>query len=269
MTPAAGFLGLWVSKSAAKVRNIYFQNLEDFSHQLASREGEAKSQSRALKDDERYLQLLRIRKTRAVKVIQNRFKEKRKFTAARMACFRQAEDTGCADQMRTNNVMMWLAVFAILNRFEVTLHQKEIWEKKTRRYLEWLDETSPPLPPPPPEAPPLDIDEGLHYRYQLRRREYAHQWETAGHTVLGKEKFERIKNMDDGPAKVEKKLVAKRWLEKAMQVTSEKEHQECLRRAWCLENDWASMDDPNLDPNEINKWAAARLAKESALARRT
>mmetsp|Transcript_47149 Transcript_47149/g.95189 ORF Transcript_47149/g.95189 Transcript_47149/m.95189 type:complete len:181 (+) Transcript_47149:31-573(+) len=156
--------------------------------------------------------------------------------------------------MRERRLLTWFALFSVFQRFNEVMARPEKMERRQRQYLELLDRTDPPPPPPPLKDPPKKSDELLHYKYEERRAKYVDQWEKAGKMVVGQEKFDKILNMENGPAEKEKKLIAQKCFTLASEVMSEQEHQEFLQKAWRLENDWASMDDPASVQEEIDRW---------------
>merc|ERR1719199_2418020 len=75
---------------------------------------------------------------------------------------------------------------------------------------------------------------------------YENQWRTEGQRVLGKDKFEDIRNMPrNGPAQREKKIIAEKCLQQANEVLNEAEYQELLRKAWRLGDDHAALSEYN------------------------
>eukprot|EP00971_Amphidinium_carterae_P028448 559928-Amphidinium_carterae.2 len=56
--------------------------------------------------------------------------------------------------------------------------------------------------------------------------------------TLGKEKFEEMRKNPMGLAEKQKELIARVQMRKAMKAMSEKQFQDCLKKAWRLMNDW-------------------------------
>merc|ERR1712125_101924 len=171
-------------------------------------------------------------------------------------------DGGRDTKLRERRLLTWLCLFSVLEKFDQRLKLPEIADVKEARFLRALP---PPPPPPPPQAPPSAADEDLHYRYEEMKARYEPQWKNAGRMALGEEKFDAIRSLENGPAEKEKVLISQKCLERANQVMSEREHQEFIRKAWCLENDWSSVDEVN--PNDIARWAktaSASLASKSS-----
>mmetsp|Transcript_21164 Transcript_21164/g.28521 ORF Transcript_21164/g.28521 Transcript_21164/m.28521 type:complete len:238 (+) Transcript_21164:1-714(+) len=211
-------------------------------------------ETRLLQERERQSHATNLRRTKAAKLIQEISKMNLNVMYQRMQMYKQAELQGRDDQMRERKLMMWFALFSVFQRFNDVMATPDKQVRRQKQYLELLDEEEPPPPAHPMKDPPVGLDEELHYKYEERRAKYADRWEKAGNMIVGREKFDKILNMESGPAEREKKHIAQKCFSKASEVMSEQEHQEFLQKAWRLENDWASMDDLASVQEEIDRW---------------
>merc|ERR1719456_1456102 len=141
----------------------------------------------------------------------------------KMKLYEEAEFQGTESNLRARKLLSWIATLSFLRRFDEKMQLPEIVKAKTEVYLTNLE---PPPPPPPPEEPPDSEEEELHDKYEAMIRRYEDQWKKEGQRVLGKEKFEDIRNMPrNGPAEREKKIIAQRCLQQAGEVLNEAEYQ--------------------------------------------
>mmetsp|Transcript_129742 Transcript_129742/g.361421 ORF Transcript_129742/g.361421 Transcript_129742/m.361421 type:complete len:716 (-) Transcript_129742:79-2226(-) len=249
------YIGVWVSDSEARIRNIAVTNLQDYIEDLKQQDHEMRREVQEREEEARLLKASLLRRTRAVRLIQEYIRCRQNFTFQRMQLYRQAEGLGSEDQLRGKRLLTWFALLSVFEKFNEVMARPEMMERRNRHYLEELDRECLPPPPPPLQDPPTAADVELHNRYEERRRKYARQWEKAGRMVAGPEKFDKMKNTQrDGPADLQKRLIAQKCYERAKEVPSEKEHQELLVKAWQLENDWATFDNPETARHEFERW---------------
>jgi len=268
-----GTVGIWCSRSIANIRSAIVTNLEDFVEDMRRQDRRMIEEEVVNQEREKHNRASMLRRTRAAKLIQEVSKMNLSIMKQRMQMYRQAERQHRDEQMRERKLLTWFALFSIFAKFNEVMARPEKMDKRQKQYLELLDLTDPPPPAPPLKDPPKDFDEMLHYRYEERRVRYADRWEKAGKMVVGQEKFEKILNMENGPAEREKKAIASKCFTKAAEVMSEQEHQEYLQKAWRLENDWVCMDDMAHAQEEIERWreekTRANLQKEKMQKTRT
>lgn len=251
-----GTVGVCAALSQVKIRNVTAISLEEHMQRLRWGEYNYSVEKSILESLRKRLASHASSAARAVKLIQDVARVKLHYVRQRMKLYRAAEEAGRDTKMRERKLLTWLALFSVLQKFDRRLKEPEIADVKEARFLRALP---PPPPPPPPMAPPSKDDEELHYRYEEMKARYEPQWKNAGRMVLGEEKFDAIRSLENGPAEKEKLLISQKCLEKANHVMSEREHQEFIRKAWCLENDWESLDE--VDPKQIERWAQNASAK--------
>jgi len=194
---------------------------------------------------------------KAANLIQECSRVKLGYCRQRMQMYFDADACGRKPDIRAKMLMTYFSLLSVFARINEVLAEPAFLEKKNFLYRERLDREVPPPPPPPCKDPPNPEDEELHYRYEMSRMKYAQEWERAGRMVVGQENFEKkIRNLEkkDGPAEKEKRLIAAKCYEKAVEVMSEKEHHEYMLKAWRLENDWMSMDDSDVTKEDIERW---------------
>eukprot|EP00933_Yihiella_yeosuensis_P022204 TRINITY_DN1747_c3_g1_i3.p1 TRINITY_DN1747_c3_g1~~TRINITY_DN1747_c3_g1_i3.p1 ORF type:complete len:629 (-),score=125.66 TRINITY_DN1747_c3_g1_i3:123-1973(-) len=275
----AAYIGLWAADSDARIRYIFVTDLEATMKTMHYATTEYDRELSEMQEKERLRRLIEIRKLRAIKLIQHNCKVKLARTRARMRFYEKSKELGCEDQMRKNQVLAWVTVFALFEQMENALHGKkgfdrDICDKKEIQFLRMLDETSPPPPPPPAKEPPSAEDEVLHYKYQLAQRRFKHQWNRAGRVVIGEERFRAMQNESKCSADA-KRAFAERLFKEAFDAPSEAEHQAKLYNAWRLENDWADPEKKtdgavhasDTDPekktdgkkSELAKWVDAKM----------
>jgi len=265
-----GSFGFWASRSCARIRGAAVADLKELVDSIGRQAHLMAECSAAMRAEEEHHRVQMLRGSRAARLIQEVCRVRLCFVRQRMKRYHQAEKQGMDDTLREKKLLTWFALLSVLQRFNEVMTRPAELEQQNRRYLELLDREAPPPPPPPLKEPPKVADEELHYRYRERRQKYAHAWEKAGRRVVGQEAFDRIRNLESGPAEQEKQLVAQKCYDHAMEAMSEQEHQEYLQRAWRLENDWASLDDPQT-AHEFERWrdekARAAAPKRPAAAR--
>lgn len=261
-----GSVGLWTAKSVASIRNIVVINLEEIVKDMRLHDQRMVDEALVMKEKAKSTRAKMLRRTKAARLIQEISKLNLHIMHQRMQMYDQAERQGRDDALRDKKLLTWFALFSVFQRFNDVMAQPEKQERRTQLYLEWLDAKDPPPPAPPLKDPPRQTDEELHYRYEERRNKYADRWEKAGKMVVGQERFEKILNMESGPAEREKRLIAQKCFAKATEVMSEQEHQEFLRKAWRLENDWTSMDDVAEVTEEIERWRDEKVKAAVATA---
>lgn len=195
----------------------------------------------------------------ASRVIVGVAKVKLNMMKQKMKLYEEAQVQGTEDNLRARKLFSWIASLSVLRRFDEKMQLPEIEQEKVEVYLKNLD---PPPPPPPPEEPPDSEEEELHEKYEAMIHRYEKQWRTEGQRVLGKDKFEDIRNMPrNGPAEREKKIIAQKCLEQAREVLAEGEYQELLRKAWRLGDDHAAFSEYN--PGEFARRVAEEKDKSS------
>jgi len=250
-----------------QVRGFGASSLEDYAQEVFE------GMFRVAQERNRIEQLRRKQKAkenstvRAVRLIQDMAKIKVSYIKQRMMQYQQAEKAGRDVTMRKQKLLTWLALLSVLEKFSKKANFPDIKKERESRFLKTL----PPPPPPPPSVdPPSQQEEELHFQYEAMKQEYEKLWTREGRNVLGGDKFQAMQAEENGHAEKEKSLIAQKCLERAMKVMSEHEHQDYIRKAWCLRNDWSSVDE--VDPKEISEWAqreAASLAKRQPTSSRT
>jgi len=195
----------------------------------------------------------------AARIIVSVAKVKLNMMRQKMKLYDEAEYQGTEANLRARKLLTWVASLSFLKKFDEKMQLGEIERAKTDHYL-----TSLPLPPPPPppEDPPDSEEEELHEKYEAMIRRYEGSWNKEGQRVLGKDKFEEVRNKRSGPAEKEKKIIAQKCLQRANEVLNEAEYQEFLRKAWRLGDDHAAL-------TEYNAQEFARQAANTTPAKKT
>jgi len=265
---AAGQVGLWAWKATASIRNMVLVDLTDLVE--AYNDGrEMMIQKRyATEDIQRREHATLLRQTKAARLIQEIGKMNLSVMQQRMQMYKQAELQGRDEIVRERKLLVWFALFSVFQKFNEVMALPHMAQKRLNYHLEMLDRTDPPPPAAPLQEPPNSTEEDLHYHYEAARAKYAHRWEKAGKRMYGGdgEKFHKILNAENSPAVKEKRLIAQKCFTKADEVLAESDHQDFLKKAWRLENDYASMECVDGDPEEwaeIERW---REEKQKALA---
>jgi len=183
-----------------------------------------------------------INAVQASKVIVSVARVKLKMMSQKMKMYEESEAKQSDGVLRARKLLIWTATLSVLSKFAVKMRTPLIRQKMEEQYLKSL-----PAPPPPPPlaAPPDAGDEELHEKYEAIIERYRPQWMEEGRKALGEEKFENLRNMKDGPASREKKLVAQKCIEQARSVLSQQEYLELLRKAWRLGDDHAALEEYN------------------------
>jgi len=208
---------------------------------------------------ERDKKLAMKRQSMAARLIQEVGKLKNGLLNQRMEMYYQAESQGREDQLRERKLLTWMTLLNVLAKINQEMSKPAKQDLRNKKFLQELDEECPPPPPPPMRPPPSQEEEDLHYRYEAMKAKYAWQWDKAGKKVLGWEKFEKVKNMQNEKDETtafafkHKKIMAQRCIDHAINAMSEKEHTEWLRKAWCFEHELAEADSES-QKTEMEKW---------------
>lgn len=183
-----------------------------------------------------------VNAVQASRVIVSVARVKLKMMSQKMKMYEESEAKQSDGVLRARKLLMWTATLSVLSKFADKMRTPLIRQKMEEQYLKSL-----PAPPPPPPlaAPPDAGDEELHEKYEAIIERYRPQWMEEGRKALGEEKFENLRNMKDGPASREKKLVAQKCIEQARSVLSQQEYLELLRKAWRLGDDHAALEEYN------------------------
>mmetsp|Transcript_35708 Transcript_35708/g.65533 ORF Transcript_35708/g.65533 Transcript_35708/m.65533 type:complete len:411 (-) Transcript_35708:139-1371(-) len=206
-----------------------------FEEKWQEREEELQREIRDKKDEAQKQKLTQIRSTQAARTIQMIVRMKHDFKKQRMQYYYEAEESGRDQLLREKKLLIWVGLFSVLQKFDDHLQKPNVMSMLNAKVLKGL----PPPPPPPPKGPPPSKDdELLHDEYERNRALYMRQWTREGEMTLGKEKFEEMRNNPVGLAQKQKELIARVQMKKAMKAMSEKQFQDCLKKAWRLMNDW-------------------------------
>jgi len=183
-----------------------------------------------------------INAVQASRVIVSVARVKLKMMDQKMKMYEESEAKQSDGVLRARKLLNWTATLSVLAKFAEKMKTPIIRKTMEEQYLKSL----PAPPPPPPLASPPDAgDEELHEKYEAIIERYRPQWMEEGRKALGEEKFEALRNMKDGPASREKKLVAQKCIEQARGVLSQQEYLELLRKAWRLGDDHAALEEYN------------------------
>jgi len=198
---------------------------------------------------------------KAVVAIQHATVFKLKMMHDNMNSLNEAEITGKGLEAKQRKMLSWIVMATVCKRMCIKL-KDGTGEQYKQKMLKSL---APPPLPPPSDPPPSKSDEQLHYDYEDMRAKYAHQWEKAGQTMLGKVKFDEIRNMrtDNGPSQRMKQMVMQKCSERADVVMSEQEHQEFIKRAWRLKNDWQPAEEYEEELHQARVIREARVQRGS------
>mmetsp|Transcript_43792 Transcript_43792/g.101154 ORF Transcript_43792/g.101154 Transcript_43792/m.101154 type:complete len:413 (-) Transcript_43792:67-1305(-) len=206
-----------------------------FEEKWQEREDELQREIREKKDEAQRQKLAQIRSTQAARTIQMIVRMKHDFKKQRMQYYYEAEDSGRDQLLREKKLLVWVGLFSVLQKFDDHLQKPNAMSMLNAKVLKGLPA---PPPPPPKGAPPSKEDELLHDEYEKNRALYMRQWTREGEMTLGKEKFEEMRKNPMGLAEKQKELIARVQMRKAMKAMSEKQFQDCLKKAWRLMNDW-------------------------------
>lgn len=228
-----------------RVRSMMVADLKDYAESLQSCAKDLDEEKTRLRKFHVERMAYSCRASRASKLIQEVAKFKVELIQQRMRRYKQAEDQRTHTKMREINLMTWLAVLHFAAKFDDIIHEGQELAVIQQQFLKKLE--PPPLPPPSAE-PPNAAEEELHKRYEAARHKYKKEWERAGRKWMGKAEFKKMRdNFDHSKADKKREEIAKQLQKKAGEVMSEVEHQDNLRRAWILNNDWQTWEDAHPD----------------------
>lgn len=261
-------LGLYTGRNRLKIRSMLVTNLQEYTEALGRCYADLEEEKKRLRTFHVHRLAQTCRMSRASRLIQEVAKFKVELINQRMKRYYQSEEQRNAGPIRERNLLTWIAVLHFAAKFDDVLHEGNELQIVQQQYLKRLD--APPLPPPP-ENPPNEAEEELHMRYEKARYTYRKKWEDAGKQWMGKEQFDKMREMKDEEdaregktTAMEKRIdIANILKQKADNVMSEQEHQDNLRRAWILSNDWQTIEEYEQEQAEE---AAARKKREAARA---
>mmetsp|Transcript_48754 Transcript_48754/g.156669 ORF Transcript_48754/g.156669 Transcript_48754/m.156669 type:complete len:404 (+) Transcript_48754:51-1262(+) len=263
-----GHLGIWVGKSAvAWVKDYSVVDFTDYEDQLRHG-GHMVSLAKKQQEQDEYLAKVSDRRQeQAATTLQCAVHLRKEMVKQRMRVYRDAEAAGQAQDLREATALQWVFLLAFFNKIDKVLHEPEIFEPIYHEYLETLDRECPPPPPPPLEKPPRERDEELQHKYEVTKATHTQLAKSTALRVLGPDQYERLRTSEKGVAllQMQKGSIAQKCWEQAMQATTERDHQEYLRKAFCLENDYDSVED--IAPEEFKRWLESK-AEEMDLASR-
>lgn len=259
LKPLPGCIGLFANQSQVTIRNVVMINLQEYVSALKYQQHKMTEERGMMKLKDRDSKAALKRRSMAARLIQEVGKLKNGLLGQRMEMYKQAETQGREEQLREKKLLTWMALLNVLSKINEEMKDPPKQGRHNEKFLRELDAECPPPPPPPQRPPPSKEEEELHYRYEEMKLKYEHQWDRAGKKVLGKEKFEKVKNMqsdkDDNTAFAfkQRKVQAGRCLDNAINSMSEKDHYEWLRKAWCFEHEILEGDLES-QKEEMEQW---------------
>jgi len=269
LKPLPGCIGLFANQTRVSIRNVVMINLQEYVSSLRYQQQKMQEERVTLRLRERDTKAALKRRSMAARLIQEVGKLKNGLLSQRMEMYNQAEQQGREEQLREKKLLTWMTLLNVLAKINQEMSNPSKQDLRSKKFLEGLDEECPPPPPPPMRPPPSKEEEDLHYRYEAMKAKYAPQWNRAGGKVLGKEKFERVKNMQNdkdetgGFAFKQKKNIEEKCLEEAMNSMSERDHFNALKKAWCFEHELAEGD-PESQKEEMERWYLEKVEKRKA-----
>eukprot|EP00930_Biecheleria_cincta_P098696 TRINITY_DN90346_c0_g1_i1.p1 TRINITY_DN90346_c0_g1~~TRINITY_DN90346_c0_g1_i1.p1 ORF type:complete len:563 (+),score=123.14 TRINITY_DN90346_c0_g1_i1:230-1690(+) len=219
-------IGVWAADSCVRIRGVSLASLEELKKTVADSEETFKESLREKELEARNYRVQQFMRIRATKLIQGMVKRKIAERKARMAAYIESMEDGVGDEMDKEMLLGW---------------GRDAKQKSKPEDSNILEKWSPRESLAPRKEDPRDAE--LHLMYEMKRNQYASQWEAAGQQVLGIEQFkEMIKT--HGPAQEKKKLIAKAFLKQAKEAASEVEHKLLLHKAKRLKDDYSeNMED--------------------------
>jgi len=252
LRPLPGCIGLFANRTQVLIRNVVMINLAEYVGSLRQQQEKMAEERGLMKLRDRDSKAAMKRRSMAARLIQEVGKLKNGLLGQRMEMYKQAEAQGREEQLREKKLLTWMALLNVLSKINEEMKDPPKQGRHNEKFLRELDDECPP-PPPSKE------EEELHYRYEEMKLKYEHQWDRAGKKVLGKDKFEKVKNMqndkDDTTAFAfkQRKTMAQKCLDNAINSMSEKDHYEWLRKAWCFEHELLDGDLQS-QKEEMEQW---------------
>lgn len=259
----SGSIGIWASNSQVRFKDLKIHDLQDFVRQRDQSVEIYRAEHLRLTAAARYKEASESRGKKATVFVQTIMRTKLRYVHQRMMKYQQSVTAGRDAKVREKTLQVWFVLLRVLAKFDTKLREPNLARDMETELLKSL---APPPLPPPASDPPSVADEDLHCRYEERKRQYEKQWVSAGLAWFGQKDFAILRDLEHGPAEKEKKVVARHCLERAMEVMDELEHQQMIRKAWCLEHDRTSIEE--VDKQEVYKWAQ-RVSAEILESKRT